>query len=104
MSDERTTNAKGIKMSHTAYYPEMNETKPANTQIEARIGHYGSWYVSTPLTLKGRGITFLKTIRSEELVDNPIAQRRAGWNEYRVTDMAFDKLKTQYVIATESLL
>ncbi len=38
------------------YHPEMGEARPV-AQLEMRIGHYGDYYVSTPLELKGRGIT-----------------------------------------------
>ncbi len=65
-------------------------------QLEARMGHYGKhWYVSTPLTLKGRGVV---------LVDTHSDPRRNGWYCYKVTNLAFATLQKQYAISTEALL
>lgn len=86
----------------TIYCAEMNEARPANTQIDATIGHYGSYYLKTPLVLKGRGITFRGTLTSEQLT--PQAQDKVGWHQYKVTDLAFAKLEAQYAISIESLL
>lgn len=80
------------------YYSEMGETKPANTQIEASLGHYGKhYYIKTPLTLKGRGIAHLHTLTAEELT--PAAQHKAGWHEYKVTLAAMEKLEAAYVVS-----
>lgn len=84
----------------TSYYPEMGEAKPV-AQIEARIGHYGDWFLSTPLTLRGRGIKHLRTNTAADLVPG---SHRVGWSEYKVTDLAFEKLSKQYAISSESLL
>lgn len=89
-------------MTATIYTPEMNEARPADTQIDARIGHYGDWYLTTPLVLKGRGIKFLKTLRSEELTEK--GQYRVGQHEYKVTDLAFSKLETIYKISVDNPL
>lgn len=85
------------------YYPEMGEIKPF-ALIEARLGHYGNhWYLKTPLTLKaGRGITHLRTLTSEQLT--PQAQSKVGWNKYKVTEKAFEKLCKQYPVSSECLL
>lgn len=89
-------------MNHTSYTPEMGQKRPADTQIDASIGHYGGWFLHTPLTLKGRGITFRGTTEASTLV--PAAQHKAGWNNYKVTDLAFEKLSREYRISMESLL
>lgn len=84
------------------YTPEMGQRKP-DCQMEASRGYYGKhWYIDTPLSLKGRGITFLK-----KYTDNDFympGNYRVGWNEYRVTDRAFDKLKEQYTISQRCYL
>ena len=80
------------------YYPEMGETKPANTQIEASLGHYGEhYYIKTPLALKGRGIVHTNTLTADELT--PAAKHKAGWHQYRVTTAAMKKLAEMYVVA-----
>lgn len=89
-------------MATTIYTPEMNQVRPANTQIDAQVGHYGNWYITTPLVLKGRGITFLRTLRSEELTEK--GQWRTGHHTYRVTDLAFEKLEKTYAIAIDNPL
>jgi len=78
------------------YYPEMNETAPADTQIEASLGHYGEhYYLRTHLVLKGRGITHTKTLTPEDFPGG----RMAGWHCYRVTIKALRNLEEQYVVA-----
>lgn len=85
------------------FYPEMGETPPIETQIFASLAHYGEhWFLSTPLRLKGLGITHRRTLVASELT--PAAQHKAGWHEYLVTERAFRKLETQYAIAVEALL
>ena len=84
------------------YTPEMGQEKP-DCQMEASHSYYGGHYfIDTPLELKGRGITFLKKYESKDFV-NP-NNRKVGWNEYRVTTKAFNKLKEQYTISMELLL
>jgi hypothetical protein len=84
------------------YTPEMGEKKPI-VQMEASRAYFTQHYfVDTPLVLKGQGITFLKTYKSTELTE--AGQRKVGWHEYKVTMIAFDKLKKQYAIGLESLL
>lgn len=85
-----------------SYYPEMGEIRPF-ALIEARLGHYGQhWFLKTPLTLKGRGIKHIGVLTAERLT--PQAQKKAGWNEYKVTEAAFEKLCQQYPVSSESLL
>lgn len=85
------------------YYSEMGQTRPADTQIDASLCHYGKhYYLKTPLQLKGRGIVHQNTLTAEELT--PAAQYKAGWNEYRVTQAAFRKLDSQFKISMEFLL
>lgn len=84
-----------------SYYPEMKEAKPAG-QIEASMSHYGKhWYCCTPLTLAGRGIRHLETMTASTLVPG---SRKVGWNKYKVTDAAFEKLCVQYDVVIENLL
>lgn len=82
------------------YCPEMGEGRP-ECQMIARMSHYGShYYIDTPLTLKGRGITFLETRESKNLTAS--GQFMTGWNEYKVTERAFHKLQEQYSISMEN--
>jgi hypothetical protein len=84
------------------YYPEMGDAKP-EADIEAQLSYSGKHYfLSTPLELKGRGVTFVKKFRPEELT--PKGQRKAGWNEYRVTMAAFDRISKAYRVSRENLL
>ncbi len=90
--------ARGLK----SYYPEMNEVKPA-AAIEASLGHYGKhWYLRTTLTLKGRGIVDRGPIKASELTEK--GQRLAGWNQYKVTERAFETICETHTVVTESLL
>lgn len=86
------------------YHPEMNQARPENTEIDARLSYTGRhWNLKTPLTLKkARGIKFDGVLKAEELTE--AAQHKAGWNEYTVTQKAFDKLDAQYKISAEFLL
>lgn len=83
------------------YHPEMGETRPV-AQIHASLSHYGRHYfIKTPLTLKGRGIEAMGVISADRLVKgSPFA----GWNEYKVTLKAMEKLESQYRISSEMLL
>lgn len=84
------------------YTPETGQQKP-DCQMEASRGYYGKhWYIDTPLSLKGRGITFLKKYTDNDFYMS--GNYRVGWNEYRVTDRAFDKLKEQYTISQRCYL
>lgn len=90
--------AKGVH----SFTPEMGQRKP-NCQMEMSIGHYGNYYIKTPLELKGRGIKFLETFTASQLVGGA-SSRLVGWNKYKVTDRAFEKLEQQYSISNESNL
>lgn len=84
------------------YYPEIGEEKPT-CQMEAVLGYYGKHrYVDTPIEIRGRGIIFLKKYAETDFCDP--ADHRVGWNEYRVTKNAFEKLKVQYSISYEACL
>jgi hypothetical protein len=67
----------------------MGQRKPL-CQMEARIGHYGGYYIRTRTELTGRGIKL-------EYSDN-------GVHKYKVTDNAFENLKEKYSISMESNL
>lgn len=85
------------------YTPEMGQQKPEGCQIEASLSHYGKHYfIDTPLQLKGRGISFMRTYSAKDFT-NP-DNHKVGWNEYCVTKLAFEKLKSQYAISYESNL
>lgn len=83
------------------YCPEMGDARPV-AHIHATLSHYGRHYfLRTPLVLKGRGIESMGVLTATRLVPG---SKFVGWNEYQVTIRAFDKLKTQYRIASEMLL
>ena len=83
------------------YTPEMGGQKP-DCQMEASKGYYGKhWFIDTPLELKGRGIEFIKKYQEKDFCSKDY---RVGWNEYRVTNRAFEKLKEKYSISQECLL
>jgi len=71
------------------YTPEMGERTP-DIEMTARFGYYGGYYITTNRELKGRGI---------KLIDC-----HNGKNRYKVTDIAFNKLKKEYPIKMECLL
>lgn len=94
---------KADKPGAYTYTPEMGQEKPKGCQIEASLAFYGKHYfIDTPLELKGRGITFIKKYSSNDLTES--GKYKAGWNEYRITTRAFEKLKSQYAISYESCL
>lgn len=94
---------KADKAGTYLYTPEMGQKKPEGCQIEAKLSHYGKHYfIDTPMQIKGRGITFIKTYNSNELSVH--GQYKAGWNEYKVTTKAYEKLKEQYAISMECCL
>ena len=83
------------------YTPELGQAKPESVQGEVSLSHYGRhYYVKTPLELKGRGITWSDTYTPANC-NNPA---KYGWNTYRVTEKAMEKLNTQFDFAYESLL
>ncbi len=84
------------------YTPEMGGQKP-DCQMEASRGYYGKhWFIDTPLKIKGRGIELVKKYQEKDFC-RP-GDHRVGWNEYRVTNKAFDKLKEKYTISQECCL
>ena len=83
------------------YTPEMGGQKP-DCPMEASRGCYGKhWFIDPPLELKGRGIEFIKKYQEKDFCSK---DHRVGWNEYRVTNRAFEKLKEKYSISQECLL
>lgn len=83
------------------YTPEMGGQKP-DCQMEASRGYYGKhWFIDTTLELKGRGIELIKKYQEKDFCSK---DHRVGWNEYRVTNRAFEKLKEKYSISQECLL
>lgn len=94
---------KAEKPGTYCYTPEMNQQEPERCQMEARRAYYGKhFFIDTPLTLKGRGITFIKSYKSQDLTES--GQYKTGWNEYQVTNLAYEKLKSQYAISFECCL
>ena len=86
-----------------SYYPEMKEAKPV-AEIEASLSHYGKhWFLKTKLTLKGRGITFRRTLTASDVCGPRVAEL-VGTHEYKVTEAAFEKLCEKYSVSSESLL
>lgn len=93
---------KAEKAGTYLYTPEMGQQKP-DCQMEASRSYYGKHlFIDTPLEIKGRGITFIKKYTSKDFA-NP-NNHKIGWNEYQVTNLAFEKLKTQYTISMECCL
>lgn len=84
------------------YTPKLGEKKSI-AEMEARLSYGGGYLIDTPLQLKGQGINFIETYTAESFT-NGAKNRRVGWNKYKVTQRAFDKLKIQYAISMESLL
>lgn len=84
-------------MSSTGFYPEMGDKRPLDTQIDARLGHYGDhYYLTTDLELKGQGIKLLE--------DRTTEQENVGKYRYIVTIRAYEKLEKLYRISCEQLL
>ena len=72
------------------YTPEMGQEKP-ECQIDASLSYYGDhWFLTTKLSLKGRGVRLDKTENDT--------------NYYIVTERAFEKLKTEYSISKVNYL
>lgn len=98
---EKKAPEKAEKPGTYIYTPEMGEEKP-DCQIDASLGHYGThYYLDTPLELKGRGITFLKKYEAKDFCR---PSHKIGWNQYRVTNKAFEKIKKSYSVSMKSLL
>jgi len=87
----------------TGYYSEMGEKRPDAATIDATLSHTGKhWFLKTALTITGRGVTLLRTLTANDLV--PQAQHQVGLHEYKVTDAAFDRIKSEHCVACELLL
>jgi hypothetical protein len=85
-------------MAVLTYRPEMGEKRP-EVQIEARLGHYGKHYfVDTPLVLSGRGIKHMGVFRGVP------GSRKEGWQQYKLTEAAFEKLQAEHDVSYELLL
>jgi hypothetical protein len=96
-------------MSTFSYCPEMNQVKPHHKFYDGEVQasyNYKYQYITTPLELKGRGITFHGKIdlkNYNEYAHDKIKYKE-GWNEYRVTLNAFNKLEEKYKFVREALL
>lgn len=67
-------------------YGHLTSISQAPIEISAQIGHYGGYYVKTKIELRGRGV------------------RRVDENTYKLTELAFEKLKEQHEIKMEYCL
>lgn len=89
-------------MALLTYYPEMGESKP-EAQIEASLSYNGKHYfLYTSLALAGRGVEHLGVYQSHQLP--PQGQYKVGWNKYKVTRKAFERIKAQHAVSYEILL
>lgn len=83
------------------YCLEMGQQKP-ECQIEAQRSYGSHYHIDTPLKLKGRGVEYVKTLEDKNL--NTSGKYMIGWNEYRVTEKAFEKLCKEYSISMQDFL
>jgi hypothetical protein len=89
------------------YCPEMKQSKPHHKfyDMEVQASYdYKYQYITTPLEIKGRGITFIGTIDPKNYHSVDRIAYKIGWNEYKVTNNAFKKLEENYKIVRETLL
>jgi hypothetical protein len=86
-------------IGHHPYHSATGQRRPI-AQIEG-YGIMDTYFLSTPLELKGEGIEFLKKYTKED--ESLDKDHHANWNHYKVTLKAFDKLKENYAIMTESI-
>jgi hypothetical protein len=96
-------------MSTYSYCPEMKQEKPHHKfyDMEVQASYdYKYQYITTPLELKGRGISFIGKIDLKHYNEYAHASMKykEGWNEYKVTRLAFEKLEEKYKIVRETLL
>lgn len=90
-----------------AYYPEMHQLKPDHRFYDMEVQASYDWkyqYITTPLEIKGRGITFIGKIDPKNYTSTKHISYKIGWNEYKVTNNAFKKLEEKYKIVREALL
>lgn len=77
-----------------SFTPELGENEP-DAVIKARLGYYGTHYfIDTPLTLAGRGITERPAVWCKGCRED-VEQ----WKSYIVTKRAFEKLSKEYSIS-----
>ena len=96
-----------IQMPTFNYTPEMHEVKPHHKFYDGEVQASYNWkyqYITTPLELKGRGITHQGIIEAKNYHTPERIAYKLGWNEYRVTNNAFDKLEQKYKFVRETLL
>jgi len=89
------------------YTPEMNQVKPHHKFYDMEVQASYDWkyqYIVTPLEIKGRGITLIGQIDPKNYISADRIAYKIGWNEYKVTNNAFDKLEQKYKIVRETLL
>jgi hypothetical protein len=79
-------------MKTDVFYPEMGQTTDA--EIEARVAYGGKMYLTTDLTLSGRGIT----------QSGDGSNHKRGKKTYLATETAFNKIKSQHQTAISCLL
>jgi hypothetical protein len=111
--DKRHCNKKQLggftTMTTYNYCPEMNESKPHHKFYDGEVQasyNYKYQYITTPLELKGRGITFQGKIELKNYSEyaHDRIKYKEGWNEYKVTNNAFAKLEEKYKFVRETLL
>lgn len=91
------------------YCPEMGQTKPHHKFYDGEVQasyDYKYQYVITPLELKGRGIKLQGKIDLKNYHEHHHARikYKEGWNEYKCTRLAFEKLEEKYKFVREELL
>jgi hypothetical protein len=89
------------------YCPEMGQSKPHYKFYDGEVQasyDYKYQYITTPLVLKGRGITFMNIINPNNYNHPERIEYKKGWNEYKVTNNAFKKLEEKYKFVRETLL
>lgn len=94
-------------MSTYAYTPEMGQVKPHHKFYDGEVQasyNYKYQYIITPLDLKGRGITLQGVIDPNKYIHPERHEYKRGWNEYKVTLNAFNKLEEKYKFVREALL
>lgn len=89
------------------YCPEMKQVKPHHKFYDGEVHASYDWkyqYIDTPLELKGRGITFIRKIDKNNYINPSKMAYKHGWNEYKLTKLAFEKLEAKYKFVREELL
>jgi hypothetical protein len=91
------------------YTPEMGQTKPHHKFYDGEVQASYNWkyqYIITPMELKGRGIKFEGNIDLKNYSEycHDKIRYKEGWNEYKVTQLAFEKLDAKYKFVRETML